>query len=321
MDPIGRRSRTQSMPAGEGLPRLGGGGGCRGTVRLRDDCWMSSIDSRFVTSALRSALRPVLKAAGFTAFTGKKAWRYDEHTIDHIAFLSMNDYTATGVGCTTFSFTGEAGVLYRALEPVTNERPAEYSLTFRGRLNKTVRQPIFHPYGQPEPTDRTDVWYVLPDGSNIDEVVTDAVKAATDQGIPWIDRLIDPLDALEALRSERSTFAHPQYGTLGTWFPGNPASPHWLNVHSGLSALRPDPVASPASAPVLTSAERWLAQFPERYRGAPAEDAVRSAEQQGLRVALHQLPLPLLSTDRDHVRADDLLNVFVNPDGTVRDVR
>lgn len=278
------------------------------------------MDSRFVTKELRSVLRPVLSSAGFTAFTGKKAWRYGKHTIDHIAFLSMNDYTASGVGCTTFSFTGEAGVLYRALEPVTNERPAEYSLTFRGRLNKTVRQPIFHPYGQPESTDRTDVWYVLPDGSNIDAVVTDAVKAVTDQAIPWIDRLIDPVEALEALRNERSTFAHPQYGTIGTLFPGNPASPHWLKVHAGLTALHSDLGAPPEGAPVLTLAERWLAQFPERYRGAPAEDAVRSAEQHGVRIVLHQLPLPLLSTDRDHVRADDLLNVFVNPDGTVRDV-
>ena len=66
---------------------------------------------------------------------------------------------------------------------------------------------------------------MLPDGSNIDAVVTDAVKAITDQAIPWIDRLIDPVEALKALRNERSTFAHPQYGTLGTLFPGNPASP------------------------------------------------------------------------------------------------
>lgn len=138
---------------------------------------MPPIDSRTVTKALREETLPLLKAAGFTSFSGKKAWRYGTHTIDHVSFLSMSDYIAAGVGCTTYSFTGEAGVLYRSLDPNTTERPTESSLTFRGKLTKTIRQPIFHPYGQTEPTDRVDVWYVLPDGSNLDEVAANVAKA------------------------------------------------------------------------------------------------------------------------------------------------
>ena len=103
------------------------------------------IDGRIVGQALAKRLRPV----GFSHFQGRHAWRRRELTVDLVTFPSMNAFVAEGVGCPSFSFSGEAGVYYAGVnneEPI--EWPRDYHLTVRGSLSKTIRQPFFHPYGR-----------------------------------------------------------------------------------------------------------------------------------------------------------------------------
>jgi hypothetical protein len=35
--------------------------------------------------------------------------------------------------------------------------------------------------------DRADIWFVLPDGSNLDECLAGALEAIRAQGLPWLD--------------------------------------------------------------------------------------------------------------------------------------
>lgn len=134
----------------------------------------------------------------------------------------MNAYVAAGVGCTTYSFGGAAGVYYPALDDWAHvEWPRDSQLTFRGALGKTIRQPFFHPYGISDGSDRADIWYVLEDGSNLDAVVEDAVAAVLVQGVPFIDRLDDPRQAMESLLHEEGS--NPDFGSLGV-LAGEPGS-------------------------------------------------------------------------------------------------
>ena len=71
------------------------------------------MDGRVVDRAVREIVRPCLKNAGFTMFTGRKAWRFQPATIELVTFRSFTSYVAAGVGCTTFSFAVTAGVWYR----------------------------------------------------------------------------------------------------------------------------------------------------------------------------------------------------------------
>ena len=178
------------------------------------------IEGRAVGRALSAVIKPALRERGFDRFQGRHAWRRSEFTVDLISFPSMNSYTADGVGCTSFSFGCEAGVYYPALagtEPIA--WPRGYDLTFRGFPVKTIRQPIFHPWGV-VPTgadewrrDRADVWYVLEDGSNLEEVVDDARRAAIEQALPFIDHHDDPTNAMQALQEPVGRNA--DFGVMG----------------------------------------------------------------------------------------------------------
>lgn len=64
-----------------------------------------------VGRAVNEVVRPRLRDAGFTKFAARKAWRFDEHTVELVTCRSFSSYIAGGVGCTTYSFAMTTGVL------------------------------------------------------------------------------------------------------------------------------------------------------------------------------------------------------------------
>ncbi|MFE5670482.1 hypothetical protein ACFQ58_02630 [Agromyces sp. NPDC056523] len=192
-------------------------------------------DGRAVGQALAERLRPILREHGFHRFQGRHAWRRSELTVDLVSFPSMTSWVAAGVGCTTYSFSGAVGVYYPALDawgPV--EWPRDYRLSFRGVLGKSIQQPCFHPYGVNDGSDRADVWYVLEDGSNLVDVLDDAVATLLAQGLPFIDRLDDPQQALHALLHDEGR--NPDFRTLGL-MPGALGSPRNTEDTARLSSI------------------------------------------------------------------------------------
>lgn len=207
------------------------------------------VDGRVVGKALSDAVRPLLKSAGFTRFAGRTAWRDSEYTVDFVNFRSFTRYIADGVGCTTYSFTGDVGVFYRCLGP-NQDRPKDYELTFRATLGKTLSQPIFRPFGRSKTTDRPDVWFVTEDGRTLAECIADARECLEAQGVPFLDKFRQPQHAFESLRTERSTDA--RFGEPGVQMPGNPDSPTWRNAALAIGHLfLDDPRTLMRSAPVL----------------------------------------------------------------------
>jgi hypothetical protein len=207
------------------------------------------MDGRAVDRAVREIVRPSLKDAGFTEFTGRKSWRFQPATIELVTFRSFTSYIAAGVGCTTFSFALTAGVWYRCLD-VDLVKPEDYHLTFSFELGKTLRQPWFTHEGAANRWDRPDVWYVLPDGSNLDESVRDAAAVLVASGLPLLDRFAVPELAYRALLTETSH--NPNFGVLGIAMPGRPGSPRWRETGLAIGHLVvDDPRADLETAPVL----------------------------------------------------------------------
>ena len=87
-------------------------------------------------------------------------------------------------------------------------RPQEWECGRRLHLEKSVAQPIFEPFAQDVskwPTsmrlhrrglkrvlrsdthDRPTIWYVLPDGSNLEEMLADALAQIERAGLPWLE--------------------------------------------------------------------------------------------------------------------------------------
>lgn len=215
---------------------------------------VGEFDGATVGKAITRIVRPQLKRAGFTKFTARKAWRFSDETVDLVDFRSFSSYIAGGVGCTTYSFSVTTGVCYRCLNPGLEkphlEKPQDYHLTFRIELGKSLRQPWFRPYGADGTTDRPDVWYVLPDGSNLTECIDDASDQLLGSALPIVDRLRDPVQAYRALLTETSR--NPDFGRTGLAMPGAPDSPRWRDTTLAIGHLVvDDPRIDIRSAPVL----------------------------------------------------------------------
>ena len=210
-----------------------------------------AMDGKVVGRALRGQLvRPVLRDAGFSQFTDRKAWRETEHTIDHVTFRSLNAYNAGVIGCPAYSVTVEVGVFYRCFDPEL-ARPQDYNCTFRAILAKTIRQPFFATESGPA-TDRFEILYVKPDGTNLDEVVVQAKTILEAQGLPFLDRFNQPEEAFNSLMTERMTDG--DFGKPQTIFPGNPDSPNWRKSSLSIGHLiMDDPQAIMRTAPVLNT--------------------------------------------------------------------
>jgi hypothetical protein len=177
------------------------------------------VDSRDVTRAIRRVVWPVLREHGFTAFAGRTAWRYVGEAIDVVNFQSFSASLADAVGCTTFSFSVNLGVwlpadAHEAVELKRDTegrlRPTEYQcVPHRRRLEKSLAQPWFKPFRSDtrrwlpslrlhrrglekvlrrDTHDRSDTWFVLPDGSNADECLEDALRAISDEGLRWFEQ-------------------------------------------------------------------------------------------------------------------------------------
>jgi hypothetical protein len=203
-----------------------------------------------VDKAVRELVRPALKDVGFHRFAGRSAWRQHDQTVDLVVCRSFNSYVALGVGCTTFSFAVSAGVFYQCTAAADNPRPKDYELTFRFELGKSLRQPYFHPYGGDETSDRPDVWYVLPDGSNLVECVNDARQAITTEGLPLIDRFTQAPHAYHALLTETSR--NVEFAGVGIMMPGGPDSSVWRDTTLAIGHLvTDDPRRDMQNAPVL----------------------------------------------------------------------
>jgi hypothetical protein len=153
---------------------------------------------------------PALREAGFDAFTGRTAWRHVDTAVDVVNFQSFSASLADSVGCTPFSFSVNLGVWVvddteaRVLKPDKKgrPRPAEWECT-SGRGSRSpssnrgssrlrlqlvaVATRTAHTSRRVEAClrsdhDREDTWYVFSDGSNVVDMIADALRPFAKRG-------------------------------------------------------------------------------------------------------------------------------------------
>jgi hypothetical protein len=182
-----------------------------------------SIDSKVVDAELRRVLWPELKAIGFRR-TGRTAWRDRPDCVQTVNIQSFNSYLADGIGATTFSFALNLGVFYPIIAEETPmsgfrgdpTRPAEWSCQARCHLAKGIVQ---SEWVHGRPPDRPEIWYVRPDGSNVEVVVRDATERIKSDGLPWLERLSDLREARRAFQEESNT--NVERGKPGVTYHGD----------------------------------------------------------------------------------------------------
>lgn len=176
------------------------------------------MDARDVTREIRRLVWPALREHGFSAFTGRTAWRYVGDAIDVVNFQSFSASLADSVGCTTFSFAINLGLwlpgdawdeLASKRDSQGRPRPEEYQCEpHRRHLTKSLAQPWFEPFSsdtrrwlpslkqhrlglqkvtRTDTHDRPDIWFVRADGSNLSDCLRDALRTIREDGLPWFE--------------------------------------------------------------------------------------------------------------------------------------
>lgn len=105
------------------------------------------MDSKTVNREIRASIWPALKAAGFSSFSARTAWRYEKDQVEVVNFQSFNRYNADVLDVTTFSFAVNLGTYLLYVPPQWPPKvkagrliPIESECHFRGRLARTISQ-------------------------------------------------------------------------------------------------------------------------------------------------------------------------------------
>lgn len=214
------------------------------------------MDSKVVDASLRELLWPRLKAEGFTRRSGRTAWRDRGAAVQCLSVRSFNSYVAEVIGATTYSFGVSAGVFFPAIAQRSGMgafvhdlgRPKEHECHLRKFLTKGVAQPneavrrwfglVSGPPRLGPWIDRPDVWLVMEDGSNVSETVRDAAMQVVAEGLPWLDAVAEPREAIRRLFGEPDVSAEP--GVMVELYGGPVGSPGRWHAIGALAASTKD---------------------------------------------------------------------------------
>jgi Domain of unknown function (DUF4304) len=147
------------------------------------------MDSKIVNREIRACIWPLLRTAGFSAFSARTAWRYNDETIDVLNFQSFNRYNADVIGVTPFSFCVNLGCYLNYVPPTHAPRskkgrttPIECECQFRARLTPNLQQSAAV-YAR-----SNRIWSVDEQGLNVAWCIGD-VENQIPAALEWFSRL------------------------------------------------------------------------------------------------------------------------------------
>lgn len=195
-----------------------------------------------VARAIDRALRPILTANGFSKFKGRSTYRYEDDTIFGFTTCAVGAYFATITGFTPSSFTATLWVNYRAI-PARNEPSIDGDglaiptsmhrhIALPSNLESQVRTGIS---SGPEKS-REDIWWVHPDGENLDLLARDLAAVFESQGSDWVSLHLDKERVLAMVDSEGDCFSKYEFmyciarSAGNTLYAGKYEDPYYRNM-------------------------------------------------------------------------------------------
>ena len=131
-------------------------------------------------------------------FTERTAWRHTPGRIDVVNFQSFNDYLASAVGVTTYSFGLNLGQYLRCVPPDDFAIKVRKGLLAPQEWDCHLRVHPQRRLDQPELV-RRDIWFIDPEGAYLEAAIRDVRAVILDVGVGWFDRWGDDHELLRAL--------------------------------------------------------------------------------------------------------------------------
>ncbi len=161
------------------------------------------VNSADVDKVIRRVIYPTLRHIGFTKIRGRNAWRYVEDGVWVFTVRSVGNYFAAATGFPPQSLTAWLGAYFydfpvgdnpaTASVPKTEKDglivPREYECHVRYPLQvmedqTELRTTVHDKLGRR----RDDIWWIAPNGGNIEDAVSDINRSIVEFGVPHLDK-------------------------------------------------------------------------------------------------------------------------------------
>ena len=175
------------------------------------------IGSPEINKVIRKYMSPALREQGFQKVNTRHNWKFNEHCVWVIDVTAVGSYFSDVTGWPSMSVDVECGIYY----PILNDEdfdvkigkngeslPRAHHCYLRLSLERTLDQSTYTQTLQNQAErNRKDLWWIEPDGSNVDEVVMNIRDVILNQAIPWFENYMDRSLVLESFKqSYNSSF-------------------------------------------------------------------------------------------------------------------
>ncbi len=143
------------------------------------------ISSSEINKVIRQHFSPLLRQNGFTKVQTRLNWGWGSPCTRVLIIRAVGGHFSAVTGWPSMSLGVQLGVWYEFI-------PQDYECQQRhhpdiGLDQRRYTQQLTNPAEQ----SRTDLWWVQPDGSNIEQVVKDIGQQFLVAGLPWFQRMTD----------------------------------------------------------------------------------------------------------------------------------
>ncbi len=176
---------------------------------------MAPSTSALLNKALRKYVAPPLREAGFVHVDARNAWNWQSECICVFNIRAVGNYFSEVTGWPPGSVGVWLGVHFTfgppprpiKVDKQQRLRPKEHECHMRSHLDCSLDQGhrVRH-FQKGAERDRTDLWWVEPDGSNADEVARSIGESVSGQALPWFDKASDLESALGMVEDMRDCF-------------------------------------------------------------------------------------------------------------------
>ncbi len=158
------------------------------------------IGSPDIDKHIRKIISPILRESGFYKVKTRNNWAYRDKCIWIFNIRAVGNYFSQVTGFPPMSLTAWLGVFYTFIPSQAKIKtdkdglllPPEYCGHMRYTLtNHDYSLQIRSGLENPAEAERTDIWWIEPNGNNVELMVNDLAESLKTIGIPWLLNMTD----------------------------------------------------------------------------------------------------------------------------------
>jgi hypothetical protein len=174
------------------------------------------IGSPEINKVIRKILSPTLKENGFNKVNTRHNWAWIDHCIWVLDITAVGKYFSDVTGWSPMSIHVDLGIYYDFVPPKDGDIKVGTKGELLHKYHQCQLQKELHcnidqsnyinHIDNPAEKERNDIWWIEPNGSNIEEVIADVKESFLIDGLEWLRKNTDLETAFSEIEKEHDSF-------------------------------------------------------------------------------------------------------------------